>query len=398
MINVNRLFCTIILLVTIFSTGKVIASDPLKDAIQVAQKVKTANGEVVACDPSLFDDSLSIPLSFFCENFEIVKLENSEEAKVAPAPAVISENYILVEAAIQRPFKLFDRKTGKFITNIGEYGSGPNRYSRVYHFQLDEKNDRIYILPVLSKKILVYNLKGEPLPAIPLRFASSKGVFKVNTAEQKVAVAILPFEEEQAMAWEQTIQGKLLKWIPPGHLSIPPEFEYDVNTSHAVDEFDIFIIPRAAKKDTLYHYNTIENKLVPQFTFDFKDGALLTHFFSQTRDYFIGRIVMPKKESDTHKTAPVNRFFIVDKASLKGSYFSAVNDFLGDMKLEWPVYDFSRGYYVLNIDPKDLREKLEETLHENNDMSAEMREKMKTLKNSISDKDNSYILYGKLKV
>ena len=399
MINVNKLFCIIILLISTLCIGKIIANDPLKDAIQVAQKVKATNGEVVSCDPSLFNDSISIPLSFFCENFEVVKLESSDEADVVPAPAIISDNYILVESAARRPFKLFDRKTGKFITDIGEYGVGPDKYGRIYHYQLDEENDRIYVLPWISKQILVYNLKGELQPAIPLRLASPKGTFKVNFADKKVAVVILPFGELQAMAWEQTFEGKIIKWIAPGHLSIPPEFEYEVSTTHAVDALDLFIFSTTPKIDTLYHYNMLENKLVPQFTFDFKEGDVPTHFFSQTKDYFIGETVVPKKENDTLVTEePVNRFFIIDKASLKGSYFFVVNDFLGDMRVEWPVYNMSRGYYILNIAPEDLREKLEETLTENNEMSAEMREKMETLKNSITEKDNSYIIYGKLKI
>ena len=398
MINVNKFFRTIILLVAVFAAGKVMANDPLKDAKQVAQKVKTANGEVVSCNPSLFDSIITIPLSFFCENLEVVKLENSEEAKVVPAPAMISENYFLVETAVGRPFKLFDRKTGKFIRNIGELGSGPNQYRRVYYSQLDEKNDRIYIFPILSTQILVFNLKGEPQPAIPLRYASPKGIFKVNFAEEKVAVAILPFDDLPAIAWEQTFKGKLLKSIPPGHLSIPAEFEYDINTSNAVDDFDFFVMPRVPEKDTLYHYNLIENKLEPQFTIDFKDGDLSAYYFSQTKDYYIGRIVLPKKEGDDPHAEHDSRFYIIDKATQKGSYFSVVNDFLGSMKIEWPVYDFSRGYYTFNFDPQELRDKLEETLNENPEMSTDMREKMETLKNSISDKDNCYIIYGKLKI
>ena len=397
MTNVNRFFRSIIIMFAVFTAGAAMANDPLKDALQVAQKTKTANGEVATCDPSLFDSIITIPLSFFCENFEVVKLESSEEAKVVPAPVMISDNYILVETAAQRPFKLFDRKTGAFITNIGELGSEPNQYRGVYYSQFDEKNDHIYILPVLSPKIHVFNLKGEPQPAIPLRYASPKGVFKVNFAEKKVAVAILPFLEEQAMAWEQTFTGKLLKSIPPGHLSIPVEFEYDISTSNAVDEFDFFVLPRIPKNDTLYNYNTAENRLDPQFTFDFKKGDLSAYYFSQTKDYYIGRIVMPKKEDDDPHAEPDNRLFIIDKATLKGSYFSVVNDFLGDLKIEWPVYDFSRGYYTFNFDPQELHDKLEETLNENTEMSAGMRAKMETLKNSITDKDNSYIFYGKLK-
>ena len=92
----------------------------------------------------------------------------------------------------QTPYKLFDR-TVKFITNIGSYGQGPNEYQNTYAEQLDEANNRIYILPWQSSKILVFDLKGNALDPIPLCLRVPKGKFRVNTAKSEVTVKVLPF-------------------------------------------------------------------------------------------------------------------------------------------------------------------------------------------------------------
>jgi hypothetical protein len=112
------------------------------------------------CDRSLLNKTISLPLSVLTEELQILKLDDSDEALVKETSVEISDNYLLVKGSQQIPFKLFDRKTGKFITNIGAFGQGPNEYQNVYDQQLDEKNNRIYLLPWQTKKILVYAFSG----------------------------------------------------------------------------------------------------------------------------------------------------------------------------------------------------------------------------------------------
>lgn len=66
-------------------------------------------------------DTVRIPLSFFTEKLEIVKLDSRDEALVGQTGVTISDNYILVHGSQPNPFKLFDRK-GNFLTNIGAIG------------------------------------------------------------------------------------------------------------------------------------------------------------------------------------------------------------------------------------------------------------------------------------
>jgi hypothetical protein len=94
----------------------------------------------------------------------------------------------------------------------------------------------------------------------------------------------------------------------------------------------------------------------------------------------------------------VDAYFIVDKKSLKASYFRLKNDFLGDMEIGAPVWSFSNGYFSQNYDPSVLLEQLENTLASNKKLSEKMRAKLTELKKSINEsRDNNYILYAKLK-
>ena len=62
--------------------------------------------------------------------------------------------------------------------------------------------------------------------------------------------------------------------------------------------------------------------------------------------------------------------FIVDKRTGKGAYMHLVNDFLGNEEIpvssfdrNFPPYpNFRDGYYILNQDPGNLRERLENSL------------------------------------
>lgn len=145
-------------------------------------------------------------MSQLTEELQIVKLDNRDEALIGGwIRTTVGEKYILVSNNKQTPYKLFDR-TGKFITNIGSYGQGPNEYLNTYAEQLDEANNRIYILPWQSSKILVFDLKGNALDPIPLCLRVPKGKFRVNTAKSEVTVTVLPFPKWPAVVWTQDLR------------------------------------------------------------------------------------------------------------------------------------------------------------------------------------------------
>ena len=364
--------------------------------------VAERKGELIVCDPSLINKTITIPLSFFTEELQMVKLDNADEALVKESKVEMSENYILVKNSEQIPYKLFDKKTGKFITNIGAYGQGPGEYQLIYDQQIDEENDRIYLLPWSADKnrntIMVYDLKGNFLEPIPLCFSVPKGHLKVDTKAGTVTVSSLPFEGTKAVVWQQTLKGELLKSIEPGHLAVQPDYSNEMNVfiSDNIFGFSIFTFFEL-RADSVYHYDVNHNKLIPVFTMNFKTEKPPIHTYIETKDFFMGDFSEIKKLDDYNTTTQNPKYYIVDKKSLKGAFFTLKNDYLGGINMDYPVYLLSDDYFVYNTEPTNLHEKLEEVLSKNNEMTTEMRNKLTKLKESISDNENNYIFYAKYK-
>jgi hypothetical protein len=368
-------------------------NNPLDKCKQIAKKT----GELTVCDRSQLKETVTIPLSALTEELKILKLDDADPALVKNTGVEITDNYILVTGSKEIPFKLFERKTGKFLNNIGSFGQGPNEYQNIYDQQLDEKNNRIYLLPWNTKKILVYDLEGKNLDPIPLCTNAPKGKFKVDTENATVIVSMLPFTGAPGVVWLQTTDGKLLKYVEPGHLAVRPDFSNEVGAFKTGDNYHFSIFTFEPRADSLYRYDVSQNKLTPIFTLDFGRQERSIHGYGETANYYFGDTSEPRRIDDYTQTTQNNRFYIIDKGTLKGAFFKLENDFLGNMEIEWPIYSFSNGYFVRNYDPGDLFDALEKILQSDKKLSPEMQDKLTKLKNSITDNDNNYILYAKLK-
>lgn len=245
---------------------------------------------------------------------------------------------------------------------------------------------------------MVYDLKGNVLDPIPLYAWSPKGKFRIDTPKSTVIVSIVPFRGAQAVVWKQTTDGKFLQGVKPGHLELPPDFSNEVESYTHGDTYGVHVFTFVPRLDSLYHYDIASNKLKPVFTLDFKKQPLCIHGYRELPGYFGGNLAEPKQVSPNSWITQNNVPFIVNKKTLKGSLYKLENDFLGNGNIEtewWP--DFNHGYFVQNMDPGDLLDALEKVLSSNKNLSAEKKSKLTKLKNSITDNDNNYILYAKLK-
>jgi len=366
-------------------------------------KVANVVNGLTVCDRSLLKDTITLPLSYFTEEMKIVKMEMSDEAVVAPTPVIIGEQHFLVKGSGNNPYKLFS-KDGKFITNIGGRGRGPGEYQNVYDEVLDEKNDRIYLLPWSSQVILVYDLKGKALDPVRLPMNVPKGKFFVDPSGTMVTVFALPFEGSPYITWTQKMSGEPVNGIAPGNLAINPRnasgaftgFNNEVMSGKHTSKIDAFLFTFGERRDTLYHYDSNVNKLLPQFTVNYGNRNLPIFTYHELPRHYMGSF------SETIQTGPntfgttKHSFFVVEKGALKGSFFKLKNDYFDDQIIDFPVYTFSNGYFVRNYDPGDLLEHLEKALS-NRNLSAAMRQKLTQLMNSISEKDNNYIFYAKIK-
>lgn len=367
------------------------ATSPLKDSPVVAQQVITLNGDtIIVCDLSLLKDTIDLPLSTFVSDFELVDLGEDEEALIKETSGggsiAVSPNYIGIYSGTG--YKLFD-KTGKYITSLSARGQGPNEYAfSIYDSYIDEKNDRAYLLPMNGNKILVYDLKGNAQPYIPLAHETTKGKFYVDDQKKLLYVANMPFSDTALTFWIQDFEGKLIKEIIAGHLKIvPPDFSNDINVSMNTEEIDYSVFHWKNTVDTLYHYNEADNRLAPSFTVNFKDNPIL-HDYIELPDYYLIRLI--EIESDYRYI-----YGLIDKKTLKGNYIKLKLDMLGNIDAPaWAI--FERGLYTANIYAYYLQGQCDR-LSDLSSLPSGIAKYIQDLQQNDCEDLNNIILIGRLK-
>ena len=367
------------------------ATSPLKDSPVVAQQVITLNGDtIIVCDLSLLKDTIDLPLSTFVSDFELVDLGEDEEALIKETSGggsiAVSPNYIGIYSGTG--YKLFD-KTGKYITSLSARGQGPNEYAfSICDSYIDEKNDRAYLLPMNGNKILVYDLKGNAQPYIPLAHETTKGKFYVDDQKKLLYVANMPFSDTASTFWIQDFEGKLIKEIIAGHLKIvPPDFSNDINVSMNTEEIDYSVFHWKNTVDTLYHYNEADNRLAPSFTVNFKDNPIL-HDYIELPDYYLIRLI--EIESDYRYI-----YGLIDKKTLKGNYIKLKLDMLGNIDAPaWAI--FERGLYTANIYAYYLQGQCDR-LSDLSSLPSGIAKYIQDLQQNDCEDLNNIILIGRLK-
>lgn len=367
------------------------ATSPLKDSPVVAQQVITLNGDtIIVCDLSLLKNTIDLPLSTFVSDFELVDLGEDEEALIKETSGggsiAVSPNYIGIYSGTG--YKLFD-KTGKYITSLSAQGQGPNEYAfSIYDSYIDEKNDRAYLLPMNGNKILVYDLKGNAQPYIPLAHETTKGKFYVDDQKKLLYVANMPFSDTASTFWIQDFEGKLIKEIIAGHLKIvPPDFSNDINVSMNTEEIDYSVFHWKNTVDTLYHYNEADNRLAPSFTVNFKDNPIL-HDYIELPDYYLIRLI--EIESDYRYI-----YGLIDKKTLKGNYIKLKLDMLGNIDAPaWAI--FERGLYTANIYAYYLQGQCDR-LSDLSSLPSGIAKYIQDLQQNDCEDLNNIILIGRLK-
>lgn len=367
----------------------------LNNADVVAERVTVRNSELISCHLTKLKDTVNLPLSLFAEELRLVKFDNKDEALVGGGATVVTDNYILVRNKRNNPFKLFD-KNGKFLTAVGAYGQGPNEYLNVYDEMMDEKSNQIFILPWQTDKVLRFNLQGQPLDPIPLKYRVPKGKIFVDAAQSRISVFLLPFAGIPVVAWTQDFTGSMIDSIPSGHLAVQPDFSNEVQSDKNTGEFDCSLFTFFDQRpDSVYHYNAATHTLDPKFTLDFNGKPWKIHRYQELPLHFVGNVTVEKKLSEYTSTTEYPAKFIVDKKTLKGAYYTLYNDYLGDMPIDWA--QFYNGYYVWNVDPSELSEKLETQLKSNTSLTGKERDRLQKMVDEIDENDNNYVFIGKLK-
>lgn len=358
-------------------------------------RIENINGEdLYVCDYFKTSDSTTtLKLSEVLQSLEVVKLDNDTSATVGGSSVCFSDNYMLIQAGYQQPVRLFDRK-GKFLGNIGKVGRGPGEYISLYDMQIDEQNKRIYFMPWQTRYLYEYDFDGNFVKPIRMAGGAPKARFSIDG--DRLTVLALPFKGLKWFAFQQTLDGKLLDSVPIGQFEINERNPYNNELYSDRSIHNIHVFRSMGKiQDTLYYYMPGKSGLIPKFTVDFGTIEPPIHFYREFGDYFFFETNVTKPiDEQGNFTYVTEKSILVNKKTREASRFKLVNDLLGGY--ETSVWCFSNGYYVENLDPLKLKEKLEKVL-EKGGLDKSMEKKITDLVNSIDENDNNYVIYGKLK-
>ena len=352
---------------------------------------------VIVCDIDKVEPTTTIPLDAIAEDFQIVKLDKEAEEYSVLSDAHITENYIGLSNYSDAPFKLF-KKDGTFLTEVGTFikdgVEGQERYKCVSEAQIDELNNRIYILPENLRDhsvLLVYDLKGTFLKEIPLVYRAGFGYkFKVDIQKGEIYIIgrEVKSESKDYRVWVQDMEGNLIYGIKDEDKR-NDDYWGSLGNSHfhteAIETYVHISIFGQKKKEFQYHWDLEERRLIPKLQTRTEELGLMIY---ELPSYYITEITGDALEADT-STPKV----ILDKKTLKGSRFDGFVTPDGLLLNHYDLlYKTRNGYFSLVEKESRILERIQKT--DKSKLTKEQRKKLEHLYQQLnSDKNDDTILF-----
>lgn len=196
----------------------------------------------------------------------------------------------------------------------------------------------------------------------------------------------------------QDMEGNILFENKSPQMDMEPDYSNEISLYCTSGSGLVFSINHyTPTADSLYTYCTDNNRLIPLFTTDF-GSEMPSHNYKDCGNYYLTDIYGPNTDPKTMHlyTATVVKQIIVDKRTLRGSYYKMVNTELGGISLESKRWYMNEYGYTLCWDPGDLLDLIEERLADPKISDAD-RKFLNVWKSKISPDDNGYVILGKRK-
>ena len=348
---------------------------------------------------------------------EFIALDSSvPEALTDGGNLTVSEHYIGVFPNTERPFKLFDRATGKFLCNVGNIGRGPGEYNRISFAQIDETGGKIWISTLYDNKIHTYDIStGRFLEDLPLAYEAegnpNQGYnFMVDGSAQTVTIATTPFDDGcPVIAWCQDYEGYVL-WEIPKTGTIPENAILSLHTSLNVDgALDICQVSMNTQQDTLFIIQ--DRELSPLLTMKLGETTEPNALTIGDGDYMHDPYILPDYAVvNINKTKMVQSrntgsgvsismemdlqpSIILDRRTGEVSRRTVINDLIDNEKT---APTFKNGYLVSNYSAEYFIEDGAEAIRHGN-LSSSARKRISDILENISEEDNNVIILAPLK-
>ena len=366
----------------------------------ISCKSESTDEKIITVNLSEVNKKRVVNLSDWVLEPEFIALDSSsEDAYTEGGYCCLSDNYIGKYGSSQ-VYKLYDRRTGKFLRNIGKAGKNSGEYSNVYNSVIDEQNSRVYILSWNAKELLCHDLNtGELIEARPLKHNVPKGAFVIDPETGDLTVAAMPFEGmNEVVAWKQDKEDNTLWEIPAGNLSVIPDFSNQINCFSNTEDFDFSISTWGGRVDSLYLIK--DGGLKPIFTMNFlksnqKAGTSLlpNHTYTLLPEHIITSVSMPVRRAGGYYSygKPV---YVVTERKTEHSYVADFTDDILNRKLEY--LPFTQGYYMEVFSAEDFM-KIGEAALSKGKLSETLKARISDILKTITLENNDIILLAPLR-
>ena len=366
----------------------------------ISCKSETDHDKVITVNLSEVNKKRVVNLSDWVLEPEFIALDSSsKDAYTEGGNCCVSDNYIGMYGSGQ-VYKLYDRRTGKYLRNIGRIGKNSGEYTNVYRSEIDEENSMVYILPWTAKELLCYDLNtGELIEARQLKYNVPKGAFTIDPETGELTVATLPFEgENETVVWKQDKEDNVLWEVPAGDLSLVPDYSHEIVGAFNTEDFDLSISTWGGRVDSLYVVK--DGFLKPIFTMNFlKDNQkaatsiLPNHTYILLPDHIITSVSMPVRRASGYYSygKPV---YVVTERGMEHSYVAEFTDDILNRKLEY--LPFTQGYYKEVFSAEDFMKIGKAALYKGK-LSETSKARISDILKAITPESNDVILLAPLK-
>lgn len=355
----------------------------------------TSGNTVVSVRFSKVQDAATIHLSEWVGEPEFIALgSDGTEAYTSGGQYCISDNYIGIGGSMQYAYKLYDRKTGKFLHDIGYRGRGPREYLNTYSSFIDEKSNTVYLLPWDATSVLAYSLDtGDFMTEYPLKYSAPKGRISVDSETGDITVSALPFKGiAPVVAWKQDKEGNILWEIPAGDLSVEPDYSHEIFSWFNTDDFDLYIGEYARdRQDSLYVVR--DGMLKPLYTVDFGTDDMPVHTYVILPEYFLTSVSIPLSTPERRFSAWKDINIVTDRKTGMSAKAAFYDDYMCEA-LEH-VY-FQQGYYIKEYSPDEFIRHGRKAI-EKGKLSQASRMKIAAIIGNLSPDSNSVMVLAPLK-
>ena len=347
---------------------------------------------------------------------EFIALDSSDpEALIDGGEITVSDRYIGIYSPMEKPFKLFDRATGKFLRNIGNIGRGPGEYTRISFAQIDETGGKIWISTLYTNNIYSYDIStGRLCEDLPLAYEGNGNPnqgynFVVDSKARTVTIAGVPYDGSCPAAWCQDMLGNVI-WEIPKTGSAPENAMLRLHTSLNVDgALDICQVSMNTQQDTLFIIQ--DRELSPLLTMKLGETTEPNALTIGDGDYMHDPYILPDyavvninktKMVQSRNTGSgvsismemdIQPSIILDRRTGEVSRRTIINDILTN---DSTGPTFKNGYLVSYYSAESFREAGPGFL-ENGNLSSSARKCISDILKNISEDDNNVIILAPLK-